>query len=843
MVISQFEFIIGDFKESFKEELEIKPSSLTFVCGDSGSGKSLFVNHIYKAHKKDIFISQTNSYPPLNYSVEELLSFLTIKENSIDSFLEYIKKYFDLRPYLKKKLKNLSGGEKSFINLICSLFSCKDIIILDEPLNMISEDNRKKAVDLILEVSRSKRIIIVSHFKELFIPVADYCIEFTNGDGKIIKNKYQEKSIENKMHKLKSAGGKRTKRYLKDDLPLIGLFFIFTLCIQFILFFSIANNDLNHRDVSLEASSDYYHFNRLKASINNNKNFNEYDFDEIVKVEYGFSLKQLEKVSTSLCLPSGCVAGENLDIYTSFSFLGNKSDLETKTNKEINDLDKIIFGNNNLRRASSTCRGKCDEILEGDEVLVGNEMSGGIKSIVEKHDFSSSPLEITWIKNNSWKYDRGSGHKSVEEYVEYILGQKWMSSDTEEFTMKIVGYDPSIDSGLFLPIVAHKMTTNPFEKLSNYLKIDNNPLSEISMYYINNSELSDGELIDTLNKKLKEEKKDYDFEYFIKDDIILKEGLERKINSHDVLSYVDDNVSRIDNFDLLFYEDEKNLCFINEDNYILNKSDDIKRLNRKYNPKTDVIVYKDYSKSLGDKLNLLGEDYVIYAIVEMKVIYNTKTYWLSIDERDILKKSYLYDQEYDGNRDITNFSVQYYQDVNIVTEMSKVKNLFKDTQKGFDVGFDNSLSDRQKDDLIQKHLEFYNDLKISRYLTLTLLILGAVGMVFIVLSTYFVFKKNYSVNKFKKNISNANYIVPLSISSIFICVVLMTCFMKSLPYYICTYYLKDSSINYVVTNKVQRTVNIISIVIILLIALYLYLRNISLAKEKKEKNYGKISSK
>lgn len=73
---------------------------------------------------------------------------------------------------------------------------------------MISEDNRKKAVDLILEVSRSKRIIIVSHFKELFIPVADYCIEFTNGDGKIIKNKYQEKSIENKMHKLKSAGGK-----------------------------------------------------------------------------------------------------------------------------------------------------------------------------------------------------------------------------------------------------------------------------------------------------------------------------------------------------------------------------------------------------------------------------------------------------------------------------------------------------------------------------------------------------------------------------------------------------------------------------------------------------------
>lgn len=125
MVISQFEFIIGDFKESFKEELEIKPSSLTFVCGDSGSGKSLFVNHIYKAHKKDIFISQTNSYPPLNYSVEELLSFLTIKENSIDSFLEYIKKYFDLRPYLKKKLKNLSGGEKSFINLICSLFHVK----------------------------------------------------------------------------------------------------------------------------------------------------------------------------------------------------------------------------------------------------------------------------------------------------------------------------------------------------------------------------------------------------------------------------------------------------------------------------------------------------------------------------------------------------------------------------------------------------------------------------------------------------------------------------------------------------------------------------------------------
>ncbi|HBD05823.1 MAG TPA: hypothetical protein DCY93_00235, partial [Firmicutes bacterium] len=79
----------------FPNEFEIEPCSLTLVCGNSGSGKSLFINYLAKLDsiKDDVYVSQTNSYPPLNYKVSEIISFLSVRQNSLDEFLNYIKPY------------------------------------------------------------------------------------------------------------------------------------------------------------------------------------------------------------------------------------------------------------------------------------------------------------------------------------------------------------------------------------------------------------------------------------------------------------------------------------------------------------------------------------------------------------------------------------------------------------------------------------------------------------------------------------------------------------------------------------------------------------------------------
>lgn len=270
ITINPFEVKFKTFSEKLENPIYIKENSLIFISGDSGSGKSVFLSHVFKQKefKTKTYYQHTNSYHPLNYKVKEVISLLSVPNGDYNKFINFISNYFDINKFLNKRIKELSGGERSFIGLISSLFSNKEIIMLDEPLNMISDERREKAADLIKEVSKYKTIFVISHFKEIFSNIADAIIKIDNGN---IETTYLDKKIDttttNSSSFIRSKRKTKIWRYVKDDFPLVLVFFVIVLSLQFLTIFSATG--IENEKIRVKSSFDLIDETMGKVMVTN----------------------------------------------------------------------------------------------------------------------------------------------------------------------------------------------------------------------------------------------------------------------------------------------------------------------------------------------------------------------------------------------------------------------------------------------------------------------------------------------------------------------------------------------------------------------------------------------
>ena len=82
------------------------------------------------------------------------------------------------RKTLGELSKNISGGQKQRVALVRALYSDKNIIILDEPTNMLDKGNKEQFVEYLKSSKFNKTYIIVTHDHEL-INSADNIINIT----------------------------------------------------------------------------------------------------------------------------------------------------------------------------------------------------------------------------------------------------------------------------------------------------------------------------------------------------------------------------------------------------------------------------------------------------------------------------------------------------------------------------------------------------------------------------------------------------------------------------------------------------------------------------------------
>lgn len=173
--------------------IKCQSTDVVGIFGFNGSGKSTLLKIIFgtescyqkniqvngkviKTPSKQIAILPQDSFIPWNLRVEDAVNLCidNYKQNDFyaDDFLFALK---------RRKIKELSGGERRYVEAKIILYSDAQFLLLDEPFNKLSPILTESLMIEILKVSSSKGIIITDHKYEEVMKISTKKYFLKNG--------------------------------------------------------------------------------------------------------------------------------------------------------------------------------------------------------------------------------------------------------------------------------------------------------------------------------------------------------------------------------------------------------------------------------------------------------------------------------------------------------------------------------------------------------------------------------------------------------------------------------------------------------------------------------------
>lgn len=184
-------------------DLEINSGGIFAVLGPNGSGKTTLIKSVlgmvipekgtiqindesilkaYEYKNAINYLPQIANFPA-NLTVLELIKMIKdirVKDADETTLIEQ----FDLQPFLKQKLGNLSGGTKQKVNLVLTFMFDSELIILDEPTTGLDPISLIRLKEIIkTEKDKGKTILITSHIMSFVEEISDEIVFLL--DGKI----------------------------------------------------------------------------------------------------------------------------------------------------------------------------------------------------------------------------------------------------------------------------------------------------------------------------------------------------------------------------------------------------------------------------------------------------------------------------------------------------------------------------------------------------------------------------------------------------------------------------------------------------------------------------------
>ena len=202
-----------DKKEYVIENLNltINDNELLVIVGPSGCGKTSLVSllsGLVKPTSGNIYIDDknVNDVEPYNRGISYMQQkakpypHMTVFDNiafgletkkldkeTIKTKVEEIAEMLSIKPYLKRKPNELSGGEVQRLNLARALVLDNNIVILDEPLSSIDAKLKKDMRFDIKQLHKFKNntIVYITHDQEEAMSLADRIVLMN--EGKIVQ--------------------------------------------------------------------------------------------------------------------------------------------------------------------------------------------------------------------------------------------------------------------------------------------------------------------------------------------------------------------------------------------------------------------------------------------------------------------------------------------------------------------------------------------------------------------------------------------------------------------------------------------------------------------------------
>ncbi|TJX14177.1 ABC-F family ATP-binding cassette domain-containing protein [Tissierella creatinini] len=198
---------IEDLSKSFGDKSLFSNLSFTLfykdrlcIMGDNGSGKSILLKLILGQGNtfegKIKFGSNISiGYLPQNVVFEDedlpILDYFAAKHrlSNSDARKELAKMLF-IRDDVFKKIKSLSGGEKSRLRLASLIYDKVNLMILDEPTNHLDIDSKEVLEDTLVDYNGT--ILFVSHDRYFVDKLANKMLIFENSKVDLYPMPYKE---------------------------------------------------------------------------------------------------------------------------------------------------------------------------------------------------------------------------------------------------------------------------------------------------------------------------------------------------------------------------------------------------------------------------------------------------------------------------------------------------------------------------------------------------------------------------------------------------------------------------------------------------------------------------
>ncbi|MCI9233590.1 MAG: ATP-binding cassette domain-containing protein [Bacilli bacterium] len=304
---------------------------LFFILGKSGSGKSTLLNILggldqYDSGEMIVDSKSTKKFWPKDFDyyrntyigfifqefhlLEEynvydniILSRKLQKEKVSQVVVDDLLNKVGIAGLGKRRINELSGGQKGRVAIARALIKNPEIILADEPTGNLDEETGIQIFTLLKSISREKLVIVVSHDRESALQYADGIIEIA--DGKIISN-----SIPSFEENIRTFKAKRSKLPFFSSMKFafanlgshkVKLLFTILLVFMSVTFFGISkilskfDIEKSHATAMKENDIQYITLKKGQYDLSSNRWYNGSDYIPFEKEDIEEASKQFNQ--------------------------------------------------------------------------------------------------------------------------------------------------------------------------------------------------------------------------------------------------------------------------------------------------------------------------------------------------------------------------------------------------------------------------------------------------------------------------------------------------------------------------------------------------------------------